>query len=111
MEDKDEPRKDRCFFIDEGFEFDTIKVVLVKYLEKLVTEFDRYIPDPFDADVEDIQALQEELFELENEEICCRLHSKVSLDAFWTQVKQGKPVNQPQRSYKSSHPIFNYVPM
>ena len=49
-------------FEDEGLEFDSIKAVLVKHLEKLIFQFDHYVPDkalssqhwvrnPFDASV------------------------------------------------------------
>ncbi|XP_076056357.1 protein FAM200A-like [Oratosquilla oratoria] len=77
------------------------------HLEKLVSEFNRYIPDkdmssqhwvrnPFEARVgdvsEDIQGLQEELLELKNEAIFRQLHGEVTLGIFWTQVKQEKRV-------------------
>ena len=91
----------------EEFDFNSIKLGLVQYMEKLIDEFDRYIPDkdlssahwirnPFDVEVgelsDDVPGLQEELIELQTEEMWRRLHSKESLGQFWTQVKQEKRV-------------------
>ncbi len=91
----------------EEFDFNTIKSILVEHLQSLISEFERYIPDedlssqhwvrnPFEADVEElsenIQGLQENLIELKNEEMWRRLHGRVSLGVFWTQVKQEKPI-------------------
>ena len=74
-----------------------IKLFLVKYLEKLITEFDRYIPDknlafqlwvrnPFlakdDALSDDVAGLQEKLIDLHQNEIHRRLFITASRAEF-----------------------------
>ena len=86
---------------------DVIKPFLMEHLEKLITEFDRYIPDknlafqlwvrnPFlakaDALSQDVTGLQEKLIDLHQDEIHRRLFTTASLAEFWTSVKKEKPI-------------------
>ncbi|XP_014664178.1 PREDICTED: protein FAM200A-like [Priapulus caudatus] len=86
---------------------DAIKPILVNHLDKLTTEFDRYIPDhdlthagwirdPFQANVDDlseeIPGLQEQWIELRNEDFSRRQFAEMSLGQFWTAVKKDKPI-------------------
>ena len=87
--------------------FDVIKPILVKHLEHLITEFDRYLPDinleaqqwvrnPFLSKVdnlsEDSAGLQEELIDLRQDQFHRQLFSTASLAEFWTSVKKEKPI-------------------
>ena len=87
--------------------FDVIKPILVKHLEHLITEFDRYL---FDIDLEaqqwvrnpslskvdnlseDVAGLQEELIDLHHDQFHRQLFSTALLAEFWTSVKKEKPI-------------------
>ena len=86
---------------------DVIKPFLVEHLEKLITEFDRYIlnknlafqlwvKNPFLAKIgalsEDVAELQEEFIDLHHDEFHRPPFSTASLREFWTFVKKEKPI-------------------
>jgi len=87
--------------LEEFKDFNTIKLVLVQHPEKLIAEFDRYIPDkdlssqhwtrnPFEAEVgdpcEDIQRLHEGLLDLKNKERWCRF----TRECHWAPLAHGQ---------------------
>ena len=87
-----------------------VQSVIFGHLEKLIEEFDKYIPDgelhekykwlcrPFDVQAEDlseeysIQNLREELIEVQHDETLRFNFERQTLGVFWTAVKKEKPV-------------------
>ena len=88
-----------------------VQSVIFGHLEKLIEEFDKYIPDgelhekykwlcrPFDVQAEglseeesSIQNLQEELIEVQHDETLRFNFERQTLGVFWTAVKKENPV-------------------
>ena len=91
----------------DSIRFDVIRPILVKHLEHLITEFDRYLSDinleaqqwvrnSFLSKVgnlsEDVAGLREEFIDLHHDQFHRQLFSTASLAEFWTSVEKEKPI-------------------
>lgn len=94
---------------DNATSFDEIKPIVVGHLEKLMSEFQRYIPEdisiyswvknPFDVKIEDlpkemsdIHQLEEQLIDIQNDKTLEYNFKKETLSVFWTKIHKEKDV-------------------
>ena len=96
---------------NETFSLIEVKDIIEEHISKLITEFDRYVPEnalkyswirnPFNTEAEDlpdevanISKLQEQLIDIQNDQILRYdfQQKKESLSSFWIKVYQEKPI-------------------